>query len=65
VVLLGGIVRLLAGAFRRRRIARRGGPPAGRRPVAPLDRPTVHAIPDEEFWAGLKAETTQWIGGRR
>jgi hypothetical protein len=54
----------VVGAFRETTTTRRKDtsvPP----PVAPIDQPTVHAIPDEEFWASLKAETTQWIGGRR
>jgi hypothetical protein len=64
LVMLMVLIRLVVGAFRETTTTRRQAtsvPP----PVAPIDQPTVHAIPDEEFWASLKAETTQWIGGRR
>jgi small-conductance mechanosensitive channel len=59
------IVAALAGlgSFVRRRGAtrRRGG-----RPAEPPDAAvTVPDIPDEQFWAELKAEAAQWIGSRR
>ncbi|MCW2912287.1 MAG: hypothetical protein JWN52_355 [Actinomycetia bacterium] len=64
LVVFAAMARLVATVFRRKGAVRRGGA-RERRPVAPIDQPTVHAIPDEEFWSALKAETTQWIGGRR
>jgi DMSO/TMAO reductase YedYZ heme-binding membrane subunit len=63
LVLTGVTVRLLVSVFRRKGTVRRGGARV-RPPAAPVDQPAEDAIPDDEFWSGLKSETSQWIGGR-
>lgn len=64
-IVLVALARLISSVRHRGAARRRGAPaPAPARP-APEPGPSTPDVPDERFWAELKAEAAQWTGSAR
>ena len=64
LVLIAATGRLPRMTRDRRMVGSRKAGPDDRAAAAGQGTPAAGGLPDEEFWAALRAEASSWIGGR-